>query len=145
MAVLAVQVRTQGASHPSAITTRTNLIKVRADLGRHAEAIAIGREAVALAEPALGDAHPLTLIARAALGASLMRSGLAGTLEEAERLLLETHALMVESQGEQSPMAIRARADLAELYGPGRLDDPEQWERWSQGAKSARFPTHPAP
>jgi hypothetical protein len=91
------------------------------DLDRLEEALEHSTAAVRVAERALEEGSPQTLLFRVRHGVVLTRMG---RLAEAEQELLSAHAGLVVQHGEDGPYTRRAARALAELY--------ESWGRRSE-------------
>lgn len=91
-------------------------------VGRLVEAIAVGEQALAACDRALGPDHPQTFTARHHLGSSYRQ---AGRTDEAMRLLTSVVEDRTRILGPAHPDTAQARAELAAVLGErGRPQRP---------------------
>ncbi|MFK7885584.1 MAG: tetratricopeptide repeat protein [Gammaproteobacteria bacterium] len=109
---LAVFRATVGDAHPYVGITQTNRARVLSLMGQHQKSLTQASAAEANLSAVLGPDHWRVAVAQSVRGAALARLG---QLAEAEPLLTNSLATIIETQGEKTPYAQRARARLALL------------------------------
>ena len=113
--------RVLGETHPSTLTSRSNLAAAYRAAGRLEEAIPLYERTLADSERVLGETHPDTLASRNNLAAAYRA---AGRLEEAVPLYERTLADFERVLGETHPRTLSSRNNLALAYrAAGRLHE----------------------
>ena len=105
--------RTLGPDHPDTLKSMTNLASSYDDLGRHAEALELNEETLALTKARLGPDHPHTLTSMHNLASSY---DALGRNAEALKLREETLALRKARLGPNHPDSLRSMHSLALSY-----------------------------
>ncbi|NJO12144.1 MAG: CHAT domain-containing protein, partial [Gammaproteobacteria bacterium] len=94
----------------------SNLADMVSEMGRHAEAEPLGREALAIAEKSVGIAHPLTANTVIILGSIYRRIG---ADDKAEPLIKRAIAIVEAAQGVENRNVAYPLTLLADLYSDG--------------------------
>ncbi|MHC5112080.1 MAG: tetratricopeptide repeat protein [Planctomycetota bacterium] len=122
---LAIQRKTLPAEHPATARTLVSMGMLYLSQGDPKKAEARVNEALIMSRKVLPEGHLQTAEAESILGSCLAQQA---RFEEAERLLLNSHDLIVAARGENAPISVNARNRIAELY-----------DAWKKPEKARQF------
>ena len=116
-----------GKTHPSTLTTMSNLAFVLEKQGKYTEAETMNRQTLELTEEVLGKAHPSTLITMSNLAGVLEKQG---KYTKAETMNRQTLELKEEVLGKTHPETLTTMDNLAfVLEGQGKYAEAETINR----------------
>lgn len=132
----------RGRDHPGTLTITNNLANSVQALGRHAEALELRKETLALRKAKLAPDHPHTLISMNSLASSFVALG---RYAEAQELYEETLALRKSKLGADHPDTLETMNNLAASYMVlGRQADALQLREETLALMQAKLgPNHP--
>ena len=133
---------TFGADHPETLTSMHNLTVSYRSLGRHADALKLNEETLALRQAKLGPDHPDTLSSMGNLANSYEQLG---RHADALKLREESLALRKTKLGPDHPDTLRSMGNLANSYGQiGRHEDAFKLNEETLALRKAKLgPDHP--
>ena len=140
--VIRIRETTQPKTHPSTLTTMSNLALVLDSQGKYADAEAMNRQTLEIMEEVLGKTHPDTLTTMSNLAGVLDRQG---KYADAEAMNRQTLEIMEEVLGKTHPDTLTTMSNLAlVLDSQGKYADAEAMNRQTlEIMEEALGKTHP--
>jgi len=140
--ILQIRESKLGRTHPSTLTSMSNLAVVLDSQGKYAEAETINRQTLELSEEVLGKTHPETLTSISNLALVLNKQGKYG---EAETINRQTLELSEEVLGKMHPDTLRSVYCLAYLLQSKKEYEQASilYERACAGFRSSLGSKHP--
>jgi tetratricopeptide (TPR) repeat protein len=134
--------RYRGPDHPDTLKSMNGLANSYSDLGRHADALKLNEETLALQKAKLGNDHPHTL---ASMNNVARCYADLGRYAEALKLLEETLALMKAKLGPAHPHTLQSMNNLARSYADfGRHADALKLHEETLALRKVKLgPDHP--
>ncbi|MFG0326852.1 MAG: protein kinase [Phycisphaerales bacterium JB037] len=119
-----------GPEHPSTLIARNNLALAHSQSDRHAQAIPIFREVLAIRQRTLGDDHTDTLVSCLTLARALLRDDRTDEVGSLATRAHEGFTAVLSPQHRYTRLAAGVLRDLAEREG--RADDAARWRELAE-------------
>jgi hypothetical protein len=141
--VIRIRETTQPKTHPSTLTTMSNLAGVLVSRGKYADAEAINRQTLEIREEVLGKTHPDTLTTMSNLAGVLDRQG---KYADAEAINRQTLEIREEVLGKTHPDTLTTMSNLAGVLDrQGKYADAEAINRQTlEISEEVLGKTHPS-